>query len=93
MGGMRGAGDLVARMQMSKGMRIEEAKAYVAKKLLVGIEDLTDPVIMNEVRTDLGIGVMTPLPGFPKGIEAKFNIAKVLDIDIACVNRFKSRTS
>nr|MBC8442104.1 [dimethylamine--corrinoid protein] Co-methyltransferase [Candidatus Desulfobacula maris] len=90
---MRGAGDLVARMQMSKGMRIEEAKAYVAKKLLVGIEDLTDPVIMNEVRTDLGIGVMTPLPGFPKGIEAKFNIAKVLDIDIACVNRFKSRTS
>jgi hypothetical protein len=93
MGGMRGAGDLVARMQMSKGMRIEEAIAYVAKKLLVGIEDLTDPVIMNEVRTDLGIGVMTPLPGFPKGIEAKFNIAKVLDIDIACVNRFKSRTS
>ncbi len=90
---MRGAGDLVARMQMSKGMRIEEAIAYVAKKLLVGIEDLTDPVIMNEVRTDLGIGVMTPLPGFPKGIEAKFNIAKVLDIDIACVNRFKSRTS
>jgi len=93
MGGMRGAGDLVARMQMSKGMRIEEAKAYVAKKLLVGIEDLTDPVIMNEVRTDLGIGVMTPLPGFPKGIEAKFNIAKVLDIDINCVKGFIARTS
>jgi hypothetical protein len=93
MGGMRGAGDLVARMQMSKGMRIEEAKAYVAKKLLVGIEDLTDPVIMNEVRTDLGIGVMTPLPGFPKGIEAKFNIARVLDIDINCVKGFIARTS
>lgn len=93
MGGMRGAGDLVARMQMSKGMRIEEAKAYVAKKLSVGIEDLTDPFIMNEVRTDLGIGVMTPLPGSPKGIEAKFNIARVLDIDISCVKRFIKRTS
>ena len=93
MGGMRGAGDLVARMQMSKGMRIEEAKAYVAKKLNVGIVDLTDPVIMNEVRTDLGIGVMTPLPGVAKGIEAKFNIAKALGIDINCVKRFMARTS
>ena len=93
MGGMRGAGDLVARMQMSKGMRIEEAKAYVAKKMSVGIEELTDPVIMNEVRTDLGMGVMTPLPGVPKGIEAKFNIARALDIDINCVKRFKDRTS
>ena len=93
MGGMRGAGDLVARMQMSKGMRIKEAKAYVAKKLSVGIEDLTDPVIMNEVRAELGIGVMTPLPGVPKGIEAKFNMAKVLDIDINCVKGFMARTS
>ncbi len=30
MGGMRTAGDLVARMQMTRGMRIQEAKAYVA---------------------------------------------------------------
>ncbi|MBT5546136.1 MAG: hypothetical protein HOK24_16875 [Desulfobacula sp.] len=93
MGGMRGAGDLVARMQMSKGMKIDEAKAYVAKKLSVDIEHLTDPVIMSEVRTDLGIGVITPVAGSPKGIEAKFNIAKVLDIDINCVKRFMTRTS
>ena len=93
MGGMRGAGDLVARMQMSRGMKIKEAKAYVAGKLAVAVEDLTDPVIMNEVRTDLGLGVMTPLPGVPKGIEAKFNMARVLDIDINCVNRFKKRTA
>ena len=72
---------------------IKEAKAYVAKKLSVGIEDLTDPVIMNEVRAELGIGVMTPLPGMPKGIEAKFNMAKVLDIDINCVKGFIARTS
>lgn len=89
---MRGAGDLVARMQMSRGMKIDEAKAYVAGKLAVSVDELTDPVIMNEVRTDLGLGVMTPLPGVPKGIEAKFNMARVLDIDINCVNRFKERT-
>jgi dimethylamine--corrinoid protein Co-methyltransferase len=93
MGGLRGAGDLVARMQMARGMRIKDAKEYVAEKLKVSINELTDPVIMNEVRTDLGIGVITPLPGVPKGIEAKFNMAKVLDLDINCVERFKERTS
>ena len=93
MGGLRGAGDLVARMQMARGMRIKEAKEYVAEKLHVSVNELTDPVIMNEVRTDLGLGVMTPLPGVPKGIEAKFNVAKVLELDINCVKRFKERTS
>jgi dimethylamine--corrinoid protein Co-methyltransferase len=91
MGGMRAAGDLVARLQMARGMRIEEAKEYVADKLSVSVAELTDPIIMNEVRTDLGIGVVTPLPGVPKGIEAKFNMAKVLDIEINCVNRFTQR--
>jgi dimethylamine--corrinoid protein Co-methyltransferase len=93
MGGMRAAGDLVARMQMARGMKINEAKAYVAGKLGVTVLELTDPVIMNEVRTDLGLGVITPLPGLAKGIEAKFNMARVLDIDINCVNRFKERVS
>jgi len=90
---MRAAGDLVARMQMTRGMKIDEAKAYVAGKLGVTVLELTDPVIMNEVRTDLGIGVITPLPGLAKGIEAKFNMARVLDIDINCVKRFKERVS
>ena len=90
---MRAAGDLVARMQMTRGMKIDEAKAYVAGKLGVTVLELTDPVIMNEVRTDLGIGVITPLPGLAKGIEAKFNMARVLDIDINCVKRFKDRVS
>jgi len=93
MGGMRAAGDLVARVQMSRGMKIKEAKAYVASKLKVSVSELTDPVIMNEVRMELGIGVITPLPGVPKGIEAKFNMAKVLDLDINSVNRFRERTS
>ncbi len=90
---MRAAGDLVARMQMARGMKINEAKAYVAGKLGVTVLELTDPIIMTEVRTDLGLGVITPLPGLAKGIEAKFNMARVLDIDINCVNRFKERVS
>ena len=90
---MRAAGDLVARMQMTRGMKIKQAKNYVADKLGVGVTDLTDPVIMTEVRDDLQIGVMSPLPGCAKGIEAKFRIAELLDIDIGCVKRFKEVTS
>jgi len=89
---MRGAGDLVARVQMAQGMRIEQAKAYVAEKLKVAVSDLTDPVIMGEVRQDLNLGMVTPLPGCAKGIEAKFNIAQLLDININCVNKFRGRT-
>jgi dimethylamine--corrinoid protein Co-methyltransferase len=91
MGGMRAAGDLVARMQMTRGMKIQQAKDYVADKLGVSVPDLTDPVIMTEVREDLQIGVMTPLPGCAKGIEAKFRIAELLDIDISCVKRFREK--
>ena len=93
MGGMRGAGDLVARVQMAKGMRTWEAKTYVADKLGIAVSELTDSVIMTEVRQELKLGQMTPLPGCPKGIEAKFNIARVLGIDINCVERFKRRAS
>jgi dimethylamine--corrinoid protein Co-methyltransferase len=93
MGGMRAAGDLVARMQMARGMRIQEAKAYVADKLSIAVSDLTDPVIMTEVREDLQIGAVTPLPGCAKGIEAKFRIAEILGIDINCVQRFKAKTA
>ena len=92
MGGMRAAGDLVARMQMARGMRIQEAKAYVADKLNISVSELADPVVMSEIRDDLNIGMVTPLPGCAKGIEAKFRIAEVLDIDINCVHRFKART-
>lgn len=91
MGGMRGAGDLVARVQMSKGLRTWEAKKYVADKLKVSVNELTDPVIMTEVREDLQIGQITPLPQCAKGIEAKFNIQNALDIQINCVDRFKKR--
>ena len=91
MGGMRGAGDLVARMQMSRGMKLREAKKYVSDKLGCSVADLTDPLIMEELRRELQIGAIRPLQGEAKGIEAKFNIATVLDIDINCVRRFKSK--
>jgi len=91
MGGMRAAGDLVARMQMTRGMKIEEAKKYVADKLSVSVSDLTDPVVMTEVREDLEFGSISPLPGCVKGIEAKLRIAEVLAIDINCIRRLKDK--
>jgi dimethylamine--corrinoid protein Co-methyltransferase len=91
MGGMRTAGDLVARMQMTRGMKIDEAKKYVADRLSVSVVDLTDPVIMTEVREDLDIGSISPLPGCAKGIEAKLRIAEVLGIDINCIRRLKNK--
>ena len=93
MGGMRTAGDLVARVQMARGIRIQEAKQYVADRLGIAVSELADPVIMSEVREDLQIGAVTPLPGCAKGIEAKFRIAEVLGIDINCVQRFNDKIS
>jgi len=91
MGGMRTAGDLVARMQMSRSMKIKEAKEYVASKLKVSVADLADPVVMSEVREDLDIGRVNALPRVAKGIDAKFRIAELLGIEINCVNKFKDR--
>lgn len=91
MGGMRAAGDLVARMQMTRGMKINEAKAYVADKLSISISDLADPVVMTEIREDLDIGTLSPMPGCAKGIEAKIRMAELLDIDINCVQRLKNK--
>jgi len=48
MGGIRTAGDLVARMQLSRKMRLNEAKKYVADKLKVTVDDLVDEVIIKK---------------------------------------------
>jgi dimethylamine--corrinoid protein Co-methyltransferase len=91
MGGMRTAGDLVARLQLNRGMRIDAAKKYVADKLSVSIADLADTVVMGEVREDLDIGRVNETPAVAKGIDAKFRIAELLDLEINCVNMFKDR--
>jgi dimethylamine--corrinoid protein Co-methyltransferase len=93
MGGIRTAGDLVARMQMTRKMRINEAKAYVAEKLKVSPFDLSDVNVMREVREELDIGIITSVPGCAKGLEAKARIADLLDIDIASVSRLKNKVN
>ena len=96
-GGIRAAGDLVARMQMTRGMRLKEAKEYVAGKLGVTPFDLSDPAVMTDVRSELGFGRIHSYaisqPYQANQIEAKFNIARVLDIPINCVEKFKERTA
>jgi len=89
MGGIRTAGDLVARLQMTRGMKIREAKAYVANKLGISVMDISDPVVMSEVREELNIGRVNAMPRVTKGIDAKFRIAEILGIEINCVSRFK----
>ncbi len=91
MGGMRTAGDLVARMQMARAMKIEEAKKYVADRLGISVDDISDPVVMSEVREDLDIGRVNETPGVAKGIDAKFRIAELLGIEINSVNMFKKK--
>lgn len=94
MGGMRTSGDLVARVQMTLGLKINEAKKYVADKLGIGIDELADPIIMGEVREDLGLGTMMPTIGnIHKGMESRFQISKVLGLKINAVERFKRMIS
>ncbi len=93
MGGIRTAGDLVARMQMARKMRLPDAKRYVAGKLGISVVDLSDEQVMREVREELDIGIITSVPGSAKGMEAKFRIAQLLDIEINSVNRFKTKAS
>ncbi len=69
MGGIRTAGDLVAWMQMTRKMRINEAKAYVADKLGVDVIALTDEEIMRQVREDLDIGIITSVSGSAKIVD------------------------
>jgi dimethylamine--corrinoid protein Co-methyltransferase len=90
MGGIRTAGDLVARMQLRK-MRLNEAKQYVADKLHVSVFDLSDSTVMRQLREELDVGVITAVPGCAKGIDAKARIAELLDIEINCVERLKRK--
>lgn len=90
MGGIRTAGDLVLRVQLAKKLKIDAAKAYVAKKLGVSVADLHDCVIMTEKRKELGLGTQETDAGGAIGMDAKFNIARILDIPVNSVERFKT---
>jgi len=84
MNGLRAAGDLVARLQMGKGMRLTEAKRLVADKLGADVGDLVDPLVMHEVRGALRLGrlydVEATHPGDPSPMEAKQTIADLFDL-------------
>ena len=89
MGGIRTAGDLVARMEYDKEMKVNDAKAYVAKKLGIDTLQIADECVMRELREELGIGTVTAVPGVPRGIAAKMNIEKLLDIKINSCEKFR----
>lgn len=92
MGGIRSAGDLVARMQFSKNMRVKDAKEYVAKKLGLDTVEIADEFIMRDLREELGIGVVTGVLGATRGIAAKMNIENLLDIKINSCEKFREKT-
>ena len=93
MGGIRAGGDLVARMQMTRGMRLAEAKEHVAGKLGCSARDLSDPQVMWDVRAECGFGRFpdqdTVFADEPLGMEAKFRISEALDVPIICCERFR----
>ncbi len=86
MNGLRAAGDLVARLEMTKGMRLAEAKRTVADALGVGEADLSDPLVMHEVRGQLRLGRVfeaeTTYPNDPSPQEAKANIGALLAVPV-----------
>ena len=80
-------------MQITRGMRIGEAKAYVAERLGVSPFDLSDPIAMEDVRRERQLGRITTFeisyPRESSAMEAKFRIAELLDLPINCVQRFR----
>lgn len=90
MGGIRTSGDLVARAEFAKNMKIGDAKEFVAKKLGISVFDISDEEIMREQREELGIGVVTGLSGSPVGIPAKMNIEDLLGMKINSCEHFRN---
>jgi len=80
-------------MQITRGMRIGEAKAYVAERLGVSPSDLSDPLAMEDVRRDHQLGRITTFEmsyaSESSAMESKFRIAELLDLPINCVGRFR----
>ena len=94
MNGLRAAGDLVARLQMTRGMRIADAKRFVADRLRVTPLDLSDNVAMHELRGELRLGRVfeteSPNPHDPSPLEAKCHIADLLDLPIKSATRLRA---
>jgi len=92
MGGLRTAGDLVARAQLNKKLKLADAKKYVTQKLGIDLETMTDECAMKELREKLDIGGALSSVGRAKGLAAKARIAALCDFKINCVTRFVEKT-
>lgn len=83
----------MARMQITRGMRLPDAKAHVAERLGVSPADLSDPLAMEDARRENRLGRVTTFeisyPTESSAMEAKFNIAELLGLPVNCVTRFK----
>ena len=91
MGGMRTTGDLVCRMQFAKNMKIDAAKKYVADKLEIDPFQLTEENFIRDIREREGLGIVTGQPNSPKGLAAKMNIEKVLDLKISTCEHYRNQ--
>jgi dimethylamine--corrinoid protein Co-methyltransferase len=81
---------MVARMVM-KGMKIGDAKGYVANKLGCTVFDLSDTAKMKEIRESLDLGTVNDRPHASYGMSAKIKIAELLDIRIPSVELYKKK--
>ena len=81
----------MAWMQLTRRMKIGEAKKYVAAKLGISVLDLSNEEVMCQVREDLDIGVISGPAVATKGVAARCRIAELLDISIHSVNVFKEK--
>lgn len=91
MNGIRTAGDMVMRLQLSKKMKLNQAKEYITKKLGISLEQLSDVVHMTDLRSERGFGVASLEACAQRniGMAAKFKIANALEIKINSVEKFK----
>ena len=77
------------RVMLDKRMKLKDAKKYVREHLGITDEQMHDSTFMLDFRRENGYGVIMPNTYDIYGMEAKCRIAKVLDLKINSVERFK----
>lgn len=89
-GGIRTAGDMVARCEMKK-MRLKDAKRFVSKKLGIDVNAIADEFTMRKLREDLDICTITGVPNVARHLEAKARIANILGMQIRSVDHLVAK--
>ena len=78
-------------MQLTRKMKLDDAKYYVAEKLGLDSKEISDEDVMHEVRDERDIGRLLAVAGSARGITAKYHIADLLEIEINSVNLLKTK--